>query len=282
MLLPQPNGSFRWMQTTSGRALSCRPLEDFASHVFTTRRWMLGGTGLGELQLDRGWSEVARAIRVDPGRLVRARQVHGTRVIVAPNVGGQELPEGDILISGGDANLALAVQVADCVPLLLADRRTGAVAAVHAGWRGLAARAPEQTVAALGRECGSRPADLIAAVGPSIGACCYEIGAEVRGQFEDARFELRAIANWFLAAPRESDANASIPAVRRPPRAAHWFFDAWSVVRDQLTGTGVPPAQIFVAELCTASHQDMFCSYRRDGSAAGRQAAAITGRPLRP
>jgi copper oxidase (laccase) domain-containing protein len=141
---------------------------------------------------------------------------------------------------------------------------------------------PERTVAALAAEFASRPADLIAAVGPSFGVCCYEVGADVRWRFEAARFEPGALDSWFAARRRETDVNRSIHAVRRPPRREHWFFDAWSVVRYQLTCAGVLPAHIFVAELCTASHPDVFCSYRRDGVAAGRQAAAITARPLHP
>ena len=77
-------------------------------------------------------------------------------------------------------DIAIAVRAADCVPLLMADRARGVVAAVHAGWRGTAARVAVAAVEALGREFGTRPADLVAAIGPSIGACCYEVGQRSR------------------------------------------------------------------------------------------------------
>jgi purine-nucleoside/S-methyl-5'-thioadenosine phosphorylase / adenosine deaminase len=164
------------------------------------------------------------------------------------------------------------------VPLLIADERTAAVAAAHAGWQGLAAGVPSAAVTALAREFGSRPSDLIAVIGPSIGACCYEVGTAVRDRFEAAGFGPGRIARWFREEPRPTSRNPSMPGLPRPLRASHWFFDAWSAARDQLEEAGVPADRIFVAELCTASHPDTMCSYRREGSAAGRIAGAIRSR----
>jgi YfiH family protein len=160
----------------------------------------------------------------------------------------------------------------------MADERTAAVAAAHGGWRGLAAGVPSAAVAALAREFGSRPSDLIAAIGPSVGACCYEVGTEVRDRFEAAGFGRGRIARWFRTEPPSSSRNPSMPGIPRLLRASHWFFDGWSAARDQLEEAGVPAARIFVAELCTASHPDTMCSYRREGSAAGRMAGAIRSR----
>jgi len=149
------------------------------------------------------------------------------------------------------------------------------VAAAHAGWRGLAAGVPRVTVEALEREFGSRPADLAVAAGPSIGACCYEVSADVRRHFEAAGFHGADLARWFHTRPQPTATNPSLPGLPPTPRAEHWYFDCWAAVRDGLAAAGVPRDQIFVAELCTASHPGALCSYRRDGAPAGRMAATI-------
>jgi YfiH family protein len=190
------------------------------------------------------------------------------------------VPEADIVVTD-DRTLALSVQTADCVPLLIGDRRTGAVAAAHAGWRGLAAGVPRIAVDALAREFGSRPAELVAAIGPSIGACCYEVGADVRDAFRQGGFEA-AMNGWFHDAPQPTADNPSMPGVQAARRRRdHWFFDGWSAAADQLTVAGIPAGQTHVAGLCTASHAAL-CSYRRDGGAAGRMAAVIRIEPRRP
>jgi YfiH family protein len=150
------------------------------------------------------------------------------------------------------------------VPLLMADRATGAIAAAHAGWRGLAAGVPGAAVAALAHEFGSAPADLIAAVGPSISAERYEVGEEVRASFQSAGFSAAQLERWF----------------RPAERADHWLFDGWRSVQDQLESAGLPEAQVHTAALCTATYPDLFCSYRRDGKGAGRIAAAIRSTPV--
>src|SRR3984893_11931618 len=164
---PRPADGFMWVQAPGGPALVCRALEPVASHLFTTREWHLGSAPTGHR--DDAWADVAAAMGVASHCLSRVHQVHGATVIVQPDGNGDPMPEGDIII-GIDAAFALAIQVADCVPLLVADRRTGAVAAAHAGWRGMAARVPHLTVAALGRQLVTRPEALIAAIGPAIRA----------------------------------------------------------------------------------------------------------------
>jgi YfiH family protein len=160
--------------------------------------------------------------------------------------------------------------------VLLADRGRGVVAAAHAGWRGLAADGPRAAIDALARTFGTSPADVIAALGPSIGACCYEVGSEVRDRFALAGYPERTLARWFLQRPAVIDGNPAMPrvaqGVSRPDR---WYFDGWAVARDQLVAAGVCASQIFGARLCTASHPDLFCSYRRDGAPSGRLAGAI-------
>lgn len=261
-MLPKPNDGFEWVQAAGGPALVCLALRPLADHLFTTRSWPLGSAVAD--RPDEAWDQVARALAVDSRQLVRVHQVHGATVVVRRRGDGPTpgpLPDADVIVTD-DPSLALAIQTADCVPLLMADRRIGAVAAAHAGWRGLAAGGPMAAVEALTRAFGSCPADLVAALGPSISAPRYEVGADVRAQFDAAGYSPSNIARWFADSGRPQ----------------HWFFDGWQAARDELEAAGVPAPHIHVAELCTASHPEVFCSYRRDGSPAGRLAAAIRAR----
>jgi purine-nucleoside/S-methyl-5'-thioadenosine phosphorylase / adenosine deaminase len=265
------------VQAAAAPGLVCEPLADVAPHIFTTRPWRLGSTG--SRNVEEGWAEVAEAVDAKPANLTRLHQVHGATVFVATDRRPDILPRADIVLSGG--NGAIAVQVADCVPLLIADTRTGAIVAAHAGWRGLAARVPQVAVAALTRQFGSRPGDLIAAAGPSIGACCYEVGSEVRDAFIRADDDQR-VERWFVAEPQPTAVNPSMAGVAKPARPDHWFMDPWAIVRGQLEEAGLLPDRIHIAELCTASHPALFCSYRRDGAPAGRMAGVITRRQQTP
>lgn len=255
MMLPTPNEPFRWIDTEYGPALVCTALEPFAHHLFTTRQWALGASAPG----DAGpWDDVAHAIGVGRAKLVRLHQVHGATIVVR-RVGElrdvNHLPDADIVMTD-DPSLALAVQTADCVPLLIADRDNGVVAAVHAGWRGLAAGAPREAVEGLGQIFDSSPSDLIVAGGPSIGAARYEVGRDVRDKFVEAGFDPD---RWCSAGARPD----------------HRQFDGALAARDQLQAAGVPRDQIFMSGLCTATFQDVLCSYRRDWKDAGRMAAVI-------
>jgi len=284
--LPKPNGAFRWAQLPPGpfdvthgkSALVCDALTPFASHFFTTRRWKLGEPTATQ----SGWIEVAHEAGVELARLGRLHQVHGAAAVVCRK--GSEhtdrsqdaLDEADIILTD-DTTRAITIRVADCQPILIVDQRTRAVAAAHAGWRGLAARVPGTTVERLAAEFGSRPQDLLVAIGPSIGACCYEVGADVRASF--ASFADAAVERWFSVEPAQLAGNPPVASLSPTRRPGHWFFDGWQCARDQLTSAGVPSEQIFVAGLCTASHGGVFCSYRRDGAgAAGRIVGVI--RPI--
>jgi YfiH family protein len=254
---PQPSDGFEWVQAAGGPALVCAALRPLADHLFTTRAWALGSRSPAESE---DWRPVAVSLGVDAGHLVRMHQVHGASVVVrrAGDRQIEALPDADILVSD-DFTVAIAIQTADCVPLLIADAVTGAVAAAHAGWRGLAAGVPGVTVAALAREFGANAADLVVAVGPSICAERYEVGADVRARFEAAGYTGAQLARWFLPGARPD----------------HWLFDGWTSACDQLETAGVPRSNVHVAALCTSTYPDLLCSYRRDGKGAGRMAAAI-------
>jgi YfiH family protein len=257
MSLPKPSGEFEWVQESWGAALRCHPLAAVADHCFSTRGLELGDITAHPLT---GWQSLAVALGVDLDCLVLMRQVHSAEVFVAERrllKPSSNAPEADIAVTD-DPAVAVSVRSADCVPILLADRRTGAVAAVHAGWKGTAAGAAIVAVRALRSCCGTNAEDVIAAVGPSIGPCCYEVGPDLVRHFSSHA----QASTWFT-------------------RDAKPRLDLWGATRDQLAGAGVPLRQIHVCELCTFDHPAVFHSYRRDGPNAGRLVAAIRSGPGR-
>lgn len=252
MAYPKPSGGFAWAQAPWGKVLRCTPMLSVADHFFTA----------GDLQLrddEREWAAVAQEIGVERDKLLLVRQVHRTDVSVARRGEGtpRERPEADLLLTDDPAR-AIAVRVADCAPILLADRRTGVVAAIHAGWRGTVAGAAVTGVEALARAFGSRPADLLAAIGPCLGPCCGEVGEEVRDAFRAAGHADAALARWFS-----------------PGAAGRPYLDLWTANADQLAQSGIPADQIHVARLCTRTHADVLHSHRAARERAGRMAAVI-------
>jgi hypothetical protein len=280
--VPLPDG-FEWERYPWGPAVRCRALGAVADHCFTTRAPVLG---TGPLTPGDGWHRVARAMGIPPRSIVRLRQVHGTRVVILRRHDAfpSEAPDwsvGDIAASD-HPGAALSVRVADCVPILLADRRSGSVAAVHAGWRGTAAGAARSAVEALGERFGSAPHDLIAAVGPSIGPCCYRVGQDVRAEFEAAGVRNVELDAWFSrtpAAPALRGVPGTDPAASGGGPAL--FLDTWTANADQLRDAGVPAQQVHVSRICTSCHRDVFHSYRVDGARAGRMIGVIRARGMR-
>lgn len=235
--------------------LRCRPLLEWADHFFTA----------GELTLrddEAEWGAVAKEIGVAPDRLLRVRQVHGAVVALARRNGGAAwaAPEADVL-AGDDPSSALVVRVADCAPVLVADRTCRVVAAAHAGWRGTVRRAAAAAVEALERHFGARPQDLVAAVGPCLGPCCGEVGEEVPQAFGEAGHDRASLERWFAPGP-----------------AGRPHLDLWQANVDQLAAAGVPRGQIHVARLCTRTHAEILHSHRARGAQAGRMAGVIRPR----
>ncbi|MET0554473.1 MAG: peptidoglycan editing factor PgeF [Vicinamibacteria bacterium] len=204
-------------------------------HGFERRR---GGTF--EETREAGRARVAAALAAS-GRLHLLRQVHGADVRTAPWEG---TPDADASVAAAPGIL-LGIETADCLPVLIADPVRRAVGAAHAGWRGTVAHVAPAAVAAMVAQ-GSRPADLVAALGPSIGACCYEVGSDVEDAFgpEGARF--------FRPGPRGR---------------AH--VDVRAANRAQLVAAGLGDEAIHDVTDCTFCTPGYF-SYRRDGKGAGR------------
>ena len=225
-------------------------LKPLAPHIFTTRALSFRGAGA-----DDDYRRLGTALGVAPDRLVGVRQVHGRTVrrLRPGDALSAEVPDADAIVSTDPEN-AVIVRVADCVPILIADRHARVVAAVHAGWRGTVAGVAAATVAVIA-ELGVPAADLVVALGPSIGACCYQVDAPVRDAFSAA---------WPNAAAWFSEDG--------PGR---WRLDLWLANADQLAGGGVAADAIHQARLCTAHHPDLAHSYRRDGAQAGRMVGGI-------
>jgi YfiH family protein len=257
MTLPPVPASFYWSTESWGAALRCRPLEAIAQHLFTTRQLQLPSPD--------AWDALASAMQVNTTRIVSLNQVHGREVVtIERNVprGTVETlqrnrPAADALVSNAP-DVALVVKAADCVPLLIADSRTGAVGAVHAGWRGTVARVGVTAIAEMHSQFGSDAADLIVAIGPAIGPCCYEIGSEVVDAFAATGHERYLIDRWFMT-PRDGRMRLDVPGANR----------------DQLLLAGVREENIHISGLCTAMHLDVLTSYRAERSAAGRIAGVI-------
>jgi YfiH family protein len=261
MSLPVVPDSFRWTAESWGEALRCIPMEAVAPHLFSTRQLRLTGPGDSP--------ELSAA--VDADRVAMVAQVHGRRVVVIRNTASVPpyATEADSLISVAP-RVAIAVRAADCVPLLMADRATGAVAAVHAGWRGTSAGIATATVEAMRREFGIKPEHLLVAIGPSIAPCCYEVGSDLVDAFAAAGHERHLIARWFASPPPPRGSRA-----RAPLR-----LDVAGANRDQLVLAGVPEEHIFLSGLCTAMHLDVLTSYRAEKGRAGRIAGVICAKPL--
>jgi polyphenol oxidase len=259
---PIPDAAFRWDHETWGHALRCVPLEPAAKHLFTSRQLGLPANG-SDRDTSRAWALVTRSMKVRPEDLLRVRQVHGNvvRVVRRGDVGvttTSERPDGDAIVSDAPG-LALAVVVADCVPILLADREGRAVAAIHAGWRGTCAGIATAAVEAMSRAFGTRPADLVAAIGPSIGPGDYVVGESLVDAFIAAGHDHASVKRWF----------------RRAPAADALLLDLWGANRDQLERAGVRPESIHSSGLSTLAHPGWFESFRRDAGQAGRMIAVV-------
>jgi YfiH family protein len=202
---------------------------------------MLTSPLLGQLDgFEHGFG--TRAAPLSQEGMASLKQIHSSVCLVADSPAC--IGDGDALITNR-AGLAVSVRTADCYPILLADPGTASIAAVHAGWRGTAAGVVGETIARMGREFGTRPGDLWAAIGPGIGGCCYQVGEEVARQFG---------------------------------RSSAGHIDLAAVNRNQLLAAGVTPERIDSLGLCTYCDAARFHSYRRDKASAGRMISYIKRR----
>jgi YfiH family protein len=205
----------------------------------------------------------------DTTQLITLRQVHSARSLVVPESPrsadfvtpeGRALLEADGLMTTAPGSL-LGIQTADCVPVFVIDTKLRVVANFHAGWRGTAARIVELGVAKMAAEFGSRPEDLAAAIGPSIGACCYSVGDEVHQAFTS---QFGYGEDLFT---------------RAPDPAGPLHLDLWQANRRQLLDSGVAPARIAVLGECTGCSglpgPRRYFSHRCEHGLTGRMMSVI-------
>lgn len=233
---------------------------DGVSHAFSTRRAEHGEFTLGPTSSDNPMIPINRsrflaAAGVPGWPILKLKQVHSGIVHDMTDTWSSNEPlEGDASITAV-RGAVLGIQTADCVPILIADRKGEVVAAVHAGWRGTAAGIAHRTVKLMVAKYGVDPSDLTAVIGPHNAVCCYEVGDDVIDVMNGAM-------------------NGADLFVRRPDWAKPHFNQALANTK-QLREAGVPEDRILVSNLCTQCRADLFFSYRRDGKNTGRLLSII-------
>ena len=207
-------------------------------------------------------------------RLALLKQFHSAVALFLTSPPG-EPRKGDASLTDS-RGILLGVQTADCVPILLVDPKKRAVAAIHAGWRGTLGRTAEKTVGEMRKQFGSEPADVLAALGPSIGPCCYEVGTELvtkfTSQFADAAEYFDELRTGEEPNPLQW-LNRMPPGHHPPPKNVR--LDLGKANRSQLLAAGLRECNIFVSNLCTACHTRLFFSYRKEGANSGRLLSSI-------
>jgi polyphenol oxidase len=253
---------------------SCLAFEKvpYLRHGFSTRR---GGTpDLKESSLnlsDAPWDSTSRvnenrrrflsALQLADAPLIALRQVHSNHVHIIEDISNQwNQLEGDAIATRVE-NIALAVKTADCLPVLIVDPANNAVAAVHSGWRGTLAEILLCTIREMQRAFGSDPAQLLAAIGPGMRACCYEVGNDVAALFKKEYPEC-------LAMP------ASVHADK-------YLLDLGKALDVQMNRAGIRPENRYGLKACTCCNTEIFFSHRAEGSAAGRMMSVIGFAPAK-
>jgi len=217
----------------------------------------------------------------DPRPLLQVKQIHSA-IVHRVDAAAHEPLSGDGLITDTPA-LLLAVKTADCVPVLVADIKRRVVGALHAGWRGTVARIAEKGVGEMRRQFGSLPRDLRAAIGPSIRRCCYQVGPEVRAEFES---QFSYAGDLFEEVFDSNAIHVRYPLLFLNQRApGHGYLgpeihlDLVEANRRQLQVAGLREEHISVVEGCTACDTTRFFSHRAEFGMTGRMMAVIGIRP---
>jgi polyphenol oxidase len=238
---------------------------DFLTHAFCTR---LGGVseedyaslnisfkeGDWESKVLQNWNRLATAFSIPLDQFLTLNQVHGDDIFVIKPF-GDYFPENKTLnydaIVTTRQNLAICIKTADCVPVFIVDRAKKIIAAVHAGWKSTALEISAKVIRMLCDKYGSYPRDILAAIGPAIGLCCFEVDEEAADIFQN-----------------QKDHEAFLFPGERPNK---WIVDLPEANRRQMINCGIPEANIDVSGLCTSCRQDLFFSHRGSGGITGRQ-----------
>jgi polyphenol oxidase len=249
-LYHQQLSTYKWLR----HGFSLRKSQDGAEMSYSLNEYQTRETVLGNRQ---------RLVRSVSGRelpLAILRQVHSDRVFQASRTMLSDPPRGDGWVTG-EPELLVAIQTADCLPVLLVDPQQRVVAAVHAGWRGTLKRIAAKAIHRMQTDFGSHPSNCLAVVGPAIRRCCYEVGEEVVEAFS-REFELAS--TLFCEPPRGKATRANSQCV-----------DLAEACRRQLLNAGMAAEKIFTDGPCTACEKDRFFSHRADAGRAGRIMSVI-------
>ncbi len=196
-------------------------------------------------------ARVYASLGLTPNQVATAHQVHSNRVaVVTAQDGGQLMPATDALVTD-TPGLAILLRFGDCQPIILYDPARRAMGLVHAGWRGLAQGIARRAVEAMQEAFGSKPADLLAGLGPAIGPCCYTVGDDVASALGYALPDWRKV-------------------MQADPSGTGWRLDLPAANAQQLAAAGVRVRRMEQAGLCTACHNDEFFSHRADNGRTGR------------
>ena len=202
----------------------------------------------------------AQAVGVDAKRFTTCAQVHGSEIaVVDETLAGAGALTLDDTIAGTDALITnlrcvpLLLFYADCVPVLIADTKSNAIGLAHAGWRGTVAQIAKKTVQALQQNFGCEPNNLVAAIAPSIGQCCYEVDDFVRDKAQGYEEFFAPVAG----------------------KQGKYLLDLWDYNRRELIEAGVLPENIAVSGVCTAHNHELFCSYRAEAGRTGRMGVCL-------
>jgi YfiH family protein len=266
---------FRWLQGDGGvRAIACEPLErDGFANAFSTRVGGVSAFPEGSLNLAGFDQDSAENILENRRRFTSALggrwrlaacwQVHGSDVLVVRDPDGQR-PDDERCdaLATNLKGLLLGVKTADCVPVIIGDPRSGACAAVHAGWRGTLSEIVRRALERMRVEFGTDARDVRAALGPAALGCCYEVGADV---FEPFRAKFEDAASLF-----------------KPTTGGHALVDLHEANRRQLVESGVAADCVHALPLCTMCRPDLFFSYRQDRKLYGRTGRLMSVIGMRP
>jgi YfiH family protein len=266
--------SFRFSKNGALEHLEALPLAecDFLVHAFLTRRGgvsegFFAGLNFSCREGDRpedvasNWRLLTDAFHLDLSQIILMRQMHGDRIVTIDSNDPGIIATSPLLPTEAHAcdalvtnrpEIAIGVKTADCVPLFLVDRVKRVIGVVHAGWRGTALNIAGQAIDVFVNRFSSQPGDILAAIGPAIGPCCYEVDAAI----------CEALSVYAVAGNK--------PFVQPVAGKDRWMLNLPLVNRTQLEQRGIPAKNIFSGSHCTSCRSDIFFSHRRDHGRTGR------------
>ena len=261
-----PTDDFVFRENLGVSFYSCRAFESlpWLRHGFSTRRGGADGKPLNlhptagddPERINDNRRRLLCALGLENAALASLNQIHSDRVyVVGDSKPGTEIYEGDAIVSNVE-NAAVAVKTADCFPILIVDPNRRVVGAVHSGWRGTLSRILPGTINEMLRRFQSDPACLMAAIGPAIRECCFEVGEDV------ARLFSRGYPQITTAQPH-------------PTAPGKYLVNLAAVLKEQLTQSGIPQENQYDIGMCTCCGTSDFFSWRDEGAAAGRMMAVI-------